>query len=77
MALQLRGHCIIQTGWMDGWRKGEKMGSGNKRGTGRKDETRGGKAGMGVGLRMERFMDGNRVRGGRGRRWMYSTDGWL
>lgn len=32
--------------------------------------------GMGVGLCMEQFMN-RMVDGGRGRRWMYSADGWL
>lgn len=31
---------------------------------------------MGVGLCMEQFMN-RTVEGGRGRRWMYSADGWL
>lgn len=33
MAVQLRGHCIIQTGWMDGEKgKGRKWAVGTRRG---------------------------------------------
>ncbi len=33
MAVQLRGHCIIQTGWMDGEKgKGRKWGVGTRGG---------------------------------------------
>lgn len=58
----------------------EEEGSGElEEGAGRKDEkdeAREGKVGMGVGLCMEQFMN-RMVDGGRGRRWMYSADGWL
>lgn len=70
MAVQLCGHCIIQTGWIEKKGKGGKWGVGTigYRKEGRDER---GKIGMGMELCMEQVMDRNGSGGRNEVRWMY------
>lgn len=79
MAPQLRGHCIIQTGRMDGEkRKGKKKrraGTSGDRKEGRDEGRR--KVGAGEGMRKGRFMGVEGWTEGGCADVRYGRDGWL